>query len=817
MRSKILLLVPVLFFIASPLLCAQSAGKISGSIDDNTNQPLESATILLLKLPDSSLVKTSLSGTDGKFVFENLKEGSYSLKVSMMGYTSFRSKNIVIDAANPHIELPVITLQTNPNMLKEVAVLGQKSLIEQKTDRTVVNVDALISNTGTNALELLEKTPGVTVDQNGSISLKGKSGVLVLIDDRPTYLSAADLAAYLKSLPSGTINQIELITNPPAKYDAAGNAGVINIKTKKSKINGINGSFSASIGKGVYWRNNESINLNYRINKFNFFTNASFNMQDSWRQLDLERRYFQPDGTLNSVFASTSFFYPEERTPTLKAGIDYYLSDKTTIGIVLNGSYNTNDESRPVNSELFNGTGSIDSLIYATNGEDNVFKNGSINLNFNHQYDSTGKSLSFDLDYVKYNSGTDQSFRNNIFFPDNTLKSSEILKADLPSVINIYSAKADYTLPIKGKAKIAAGVKTSYVSTDNAANYFNYINNVPSVDYNKTNRFRYKENINAAYLNFNKDFRRLSLQTGLRLENTIGDGHQLGNAAKPDSSFRNNYTSLFPTAYLSYKLDTGGKKLLNFSYGRRIGRPYYQDLNPFVFLLDKFSYFSGNPFLKPEFSNNFELSFNQNNRFTLSLLYNYATDVFTESIEQKGNVFVSSTGNIGKRINAGVSVNTTLKKGSWWMCNIYAELMNNKFRGDLPSSTLNSGSTYFSIRPNNQFTFKHGWSAELTGFYNSKSTYGQFEIGSRWAVDAGIQKKILSNKGTLKLSARDIFHTIEPSGKITNIPNAEATFHNYLDTRVVIASFTYSFSKGTAAKSKQNTGGADEEQQRVKN
>ena len=805
---------------AAALFCCaiiSNAQTIKGRVTDSSSQPLESATVVLLRSVDSTLVQRTLSGPAGEFKFENIKAGNYNLNISMVGYSPFKSANITVKDATAELELPAIVLENSSKVLKEVAVTGRKSLIEQKTDRTVVNVDASISNTGTNALELLEKTPGVTVDQSGTISLKGKSGVIVLIDDRPTHLSGDQLAAYLKSLPSGTINQVELITNPPAKYDAGGNAGVINIKTKKSKINGVNGSFSTTIGKGAYWRNNESLNLNYRINKFNFFTNASFNMYDSWRRLELERRYFTPEGELNSVFASTNLFYPQGRTPNLKMGLDFYVNDKTTVGIVLNGSYNMRDESRPVNSQLYNGNGATDSLIAARNAEENTFKNRSLNLNFNHKYDSTGRSLSFDLDYVKYNSAADQSFVNDIMFADRTLKSSETIGADLPSIINIYSAKSDYDLPMKGKAKLAAGVKTSYVSTDNAANYFIYEDDIPSVDNERTNRFQYKENINAAYLNFNKDFKRLSIQTGFRLENTIAKGHQLGNAIKQDSSFKKNYTSLFPTAYLSYKLDTAGKNLLNFSYGRRIGRPYYQDLNPFVFMLDRFSYFRGNPLLTPEFSNNFELSFNRNNIFTVTLLYNYATDVFNEIIEQKGTDMVSSTGNIGKRITGGVSVNATIKSGSWWVCNVYSEVIRNRFEGKLPSGSLSSGSTAFRIRPNNQFTFKNGWSAELTGFYNSRVVEGQFDVGAFWAADAGIQKKILANKGTVKLAARDIFHTLEPRGTINNIPNAEASFHNFLDTRVVTASFTYTFSKGAAGKQKQNRTGAGEEMDRVKN
>jgi hypothetical protein len=301
------------------------------------------------------------------------------------------------------------------------------------------------------------------------------------------------------------------------------------------------------------------------------------------------------------------------------------------------------------------------------------------------------------------------------------------------------------------------------------------------------------------------------------MEHTLGRGHQLGNVVKPDSTFKKNYTSLFPTAYLSYKLDSAGKRLLNFSYGRRIGRPYYQDLNPFIFLLDKFSYFAGNPLLQPEFSNNIELAYNHNNRVTVTLLYNYATNVFNEIIEQRGNIMVSSTGNIGRRINNGVSVNATIKKGNWWTLNLYTDVVRNAFKGRIGNATLNSGVTAYHIRPNNQFTFGKGWSGELSGFYNSKAAYGQFSMSPFGGLDAGLQKKLLGNKATFKLSARDILHTVEPRGRINNIPNAEATFHNYLDTRVVTASFTYSFSKGATGKSKQSTGGAGSEVQRVKN
>jgi hypothetical protein len=457
-------------------------------------------------------------------------------------------------------------------------------------------------------------------------------------------------------------------------------------------------------------------------------------------------------------------------------------------------------------------------MINANNNSENDFRNRGVNLNLSHQFDSAGtSSLNFDADYVKYNSGADQSFINTTRLDDNSLRRFENLRAALPSSVNIYSAKADYNRPLRGKAKFETGVKSSYVSTDNSAEYFNIANSVETVDFDKTNRFKFRENINSAYVNFNIELKRFSFQSGLRFENTNGEGHQLGNAIKPDSTFSKNYNSLFPTAYVSYKIDSAGKNLLNFSFGRRIDRPYYQSLNPFIFLIDKFTYFSGNPFLRPQYTNNFELSFNHNNRITVTAIYNRAADVFNEVIEQRNRVFISTTGNIGNRTNMGFSVNGILKAGNWWTCNIYSEVINNHFKGTLPSGNLDAGSTYFSISPNSQFTLRKGCGAELSGFYISRSTYGQFAMASRWQAHAAVQKKVLSKKGTVKLAARDIFRTWQPRGNILNITNTDATFHNYLDTRVFTASFTYAFSKGVTAKKKRKTGGAGSEVDRVGN
>ncbi|MFC5413017.1 outer membrane beta-barrel protein [Larkinella bovis] len=816
MAAKIRVLVTLWIIIAQSVGLAQSIIQLNGRITTPDQKPVEGVGVSLVRAADSSLVKVDLTEADGSFRFTNLKTGSYFLTASALGFEPYRSVILELTATEPVRTLASIQLRSSALQLKEVVVKTQKDFVEFKLDRTVVNVDALLSNAGTNVLEVLQKAPGVTVDQNGIISLKGQSGVLVLIDNRPTYLSAADLAAYLKSLPSGSVEQIELMTNPPARYDAAGNAGVINIKTKKSKIAGFNGSISADVGKSIYWRHNETITLNYRKNHFNFFLNGGFNHYDGWRKLTIERRYFGETNQLNTIFSQTSYFYPRNRTPTLKAGVDFYSSPKTTLGLVYTGSFTLNREQRPVSSALLNLMGQPDSLIEAANSQRRRFHQNGINLNFTHQYDSTGRSLTIDLDYVQYRISTQQTFQNTFLEANQVVKNRENLRADLPSDIAIYSVRSDYNHPLEGKASLSGGVKSSYVSTDNAANYFIQTVSAERPDWDKTNRFRYTENINAAYLNYIKERGRFSLQTGLRLENTRTQGHQLGNAAKPDSSFKRNYTNLFPTLYLSYQLDSSQNRL-TFSYGRRIGRPFYQDLNPFVFLLDKFTYFAGNPFLHPEFGNRFELTFNHNKRFNLSLLYNITTGMHNEIIEQQAAVFISRTGNIGRLRYGGISVNTTLKAGNWWTCNLYAEIMKNQFEGLPGNAGTRTGSVYGYLGPNSQFLFKNGWSAELSGFYTTRSQSGQFDKASLFVVNTGVQKKVLNNKGTVRLTTRDLFWSLRPRGTILNIPNATARYHNVFDTRALTASFTYSFSKGASGKQKRTTNGAGSEQERVKN
>lgn len=811
---QVLLLTLFTLFLFNSAHAQSTTGGISGSVLDEGKKPLDGATVILLTAKDSVQVSSQLAKPDGSFNFQNLKNNTYRVIASYIGYKKSHSSYVTYTQQTPVI-LPAFILSPLGKTLNEVSITAQKSYVEQKVDRTVVNVGSLVSNTGANALEVLEKTPGVQVDADGNITFKGKSGVMVMIDDKPTYLSAANLATYLRSLPASSLNQIELMDNPPAKYDAAGNAGVINIKTKKNLTRGFNAVASANFAQGYYGRMNESINLNYHVDKINLFANLAYNEERTFRRLEIDRDYFDATGNQTSSLKDISYFRPKSTNTNIKVGMDYFISPKTTWGVVFTGTISPDHDSSPVYSLLYGKNGELDSTVNTQNTSRNSFNSKGINVNYTHKFDSVGREFTFDLDYIRDEAGGNQLFVNNTYLPNGNLINSQTLSDNLPSTINIYSAKADYAHPLKGKAKLEAGVKSSYVNTDNAANYYNLVDGVSTIDYNKTNRFLYKENINAAYINFNKDFGRFSLQTGLRAENTNGNGHQLGNAQKADSSFVNHYTDLFPTAYFSYNLDTAKHNVLVLSYGRRIGRPNYGSLNPFTFFVDEFTYFSGNPFLKPQFTDNYKLAYSFKSLFTVAVGYYYTTDVQGETIHKDGDVFISTTGNIGQQKNLNLSVNTNLQPAKWWTINLYGEVYNNTYKGPFYTGYLSQSKNTFDFNGSNQFTISKTWNAEISGFYDSGGAYGQFITLPKGMLNAAIQKKILNNKGSIKLNVRDILHSFSPSGSITNIADASASFHNFVDTRVATLAFTYSFGKSTNTPQKRDTGGAESEQDRA--
>jgi iron complex outermembrane recepter protein len=806
------IMLSVLVYFISLTVFAQSNGTITGAVTATGGKAYAAATIELRKATDSAIVKITVSGEDGKFAFENISNGNYLVAVSATGHIKAYSNKFEVNGGSVNVSTITLTAQTTD--LKSVTIVARKPLVEQKIDRMVVNVDAAVSNVGATALEVLEKSPGITVDKDGNISLKGKQGVQVFVDGKPSYLSGAELVNLLRNMNANQLDQIEIMTNPPAKYDAAGNSGIINLKTKKNKVKGFNGSVTAGYSQGVYWRTNESLNMNYRNGRFNAFMNYSYNKNNSYQELTIHRTYRQADGkTISALFDQVAFMPKNNSSNNLKLGMDYFLSKKTTIGFVTSGFINPSQDNNFNTSNLKNAAGAIDSIVKSSTVSNEKWKNGSVNLNFRHQFDSTGRELTADLDYSTYQSDNDQLFRNTSYQPDMVKKGQTDLKGDLPVDISIYSAKMDYTHPFKTGLKLEAGIKSSYVNTDNAANYFMQDGLDWNIDYSKTNRFQYKENINAAYVNLSKQIKKFGIQAGLRFENTNYKGHQFGNVQRPDSSFSNTYNSLFPTVYISYNADKNNQ--FGLSVGRRIDRPAYQDLNPFLFFLDNYTYQAGNPFLKPQYSNNLELSHTFKGFLTTTVNYSKTKNFFTETFEQKGYATIVRQGNIGLRENAGISVSAQVPVAKWWSSSLYTNYNYSSFEGELYGEPIRVKASNILFNVNNQFSFNKGWGAELSGFYRSKGVEGQIVIEPMGQVSAGVSKQVLKGKGSVRANIRDIFFTSWVKGYI-NFQQTEARFENRRDARVASISFTYRFGKPLKNASQRKKGGASEEQERVK-
>jgi outer membrane receptor protein involved in Fe transport len=794
--------------------------KISGKAVASSKYNIESATASLLKVNDSLLLKTSLTDAGGVFIFENLAPGDYLISVSASGHKTVVSNPITVNESQKEVTLPPFELDVISKDLQGVVVQGKKPFIEQKMDKMVVNVDALLTNAGSTALEVLEKSPGITIDKDGAISLKGKQQVLVMMDGRPTYLGPNELANLLRSMPASSIDQIEIMTNPSAKYDAAGNSGVINIRTKKNKQKGFNGSLTLNYGQGVYWRTNDNFNLNYRTGKVNIFANGGYSKWNGFQDLEIERKFKdQSTGDLTAILDSKSRMRNKSDNYTLKLGADYYLNNKTTIGFVSSGFINPEEMNSQNTSYLKNALAVTDSIVTAASYNSNKWKNGSLNLNLRHQFDSTGRELTVDLDYVTYKATSEQQFINTTFSNKWVPQNIEELRGDLPVNIDIYSAKADYTQNI-GKIKMETGVKTSYVETDNSAFYYNQSSNGEVPDYSKTNSFLYKENINAVYVSFNKQIRKFGIQAGLRYEHTYIRGLQYGNPVNNDSSFTRSYGNLFPTVYVTY--EAGKNHQWGLNYGRRIDRPAYQDLNPFLFFLDKYTYQSGNPFIRPQFSDNIELSHTYKGFLTTTLNYSYTTDFQTETFEQEklsngeeSYATIVRQGNIGQRHSGGVAVSAQVPVKKWWTAILYTNLNYSKFTGELNDERINVEATNLMVNVNNQFKFKKGWSAEISGWYRTKGVEGQIMINPMGQLSAAVSKNILKDKGTLKLNVRDILYTQQVSGNI-NFQSTEAYFYNARDSRVATFTFVYRFGKPIKGTKARKSGGAGDEQSRVK-
>lgn len=786
-------------------------GTVNGTILDEQNKPVDFVTIGLFKSSDSSLVKTALTTANGKFEFSNITTGSYYVKVNNMGYENYKGKVFVLTEQNLNHALGDIKLKPTSKTLNTVSVTAIKPLIERKTDKVVMNVENSSIAVGSSALEVLQKAPGVTVDQNDNISMQGKQGVMIMIDGKQTYMSNADVANLLRNMQSSQLETIELITNPSSKYPASGNSGIINIKTKKSKNAGTNGSVNATAGYGKNFRGNAGINLNHRTEKLNVFGNYNYGQNGRDNHIEIDRI---ANGTPDTYFSQVGDMYRKMKNNNYKAGLDFFIDKKNTIGVLINGYANNGYESSLNNTKIGRNFSVADSSVVANNLQTNKYDNIAYNLNYKSVLDTAGSEISVDLDYSDYKGNDGSNYENTYLYANGSLiRPVEFTRNGTPSKINVKAFKVDYNVSLSKSIKLEAGLKSSWVKTDNDLRAEELKGNVWQNDTRRSNQFVYDENVNAAYANLNKQFKNTSVQLGLRVEQT----NSKGNLITTKNVVERNYWDFFPTFFLQQTLSKNNQ--VGFSYSRRIDRPSYDALNPFVYYLDQYTYNKGNPFLNPQYTNSFEISYTLLQKYNLSVNYSRTNDAITEVIlpDAAQKALYQTNANIAKNTAYGANLNIPVKIGKWWDINNNLNVFHLSFEApDLAGQELKTGKTSFQFKMQNTFIIAQGLTAELSGNYESPLDYGTLSLQSRYSVDMGLSKSLFNKKASLKLALSDVFNTNDT--ELTSAyPTLKYDLYQKNETQVGRISFSYRFGKNEIKPARRRSTGTESEQGRMKN
>ncbi|WP_179197786.1 TonB-dependent receptor [Hymenobacter crusticola] len=791
------------FFVLLLLALATFSQRVAaqttatGLVLDQAGQPLTFATAVLLALPDSAIVGSQTTTEQGTYTFSDVKPGRYCVKAMLLSYTSARSAAFVVTQAA--MTIPALRLAAAATALKEVTIVGNPPLLEQHADRTVVNVSRL-NTAGETALDILKKAPGVTLDKDDNVVYRGSAGVNVLIDGKLTYLSGDALSSYLKSLPASAISQLELMPNPPASMDAAGTAGVLNIKLRRSQLPGLSGTYTLGLGQGRYEKSWVGTNLAYNVGKVRLFARLDAGRYNSFNRLTMRRTI------RDSIFNQENLWRPLTYAGTYAIGADVALTSQQSLGIQLRGGLNYTDAVSTSNSVTTDWAGTPGGRRQMTNPQASNGTNQALNLYYRFALDSTGRELSAAADYVHYTSGKDQSFYNVVFAPSTEQgRPAEQLRSDASSETTIRAAKIDYVHPFAGtKWRAETGVKTSWVTSRSAIQFDKLMDSGWELDGLRTNQFAYNEHISAGYVSVNTTLNRLELKAGLRGELTQTTGTP---AIGP--RIARNYFQLFPSAFASYKVNENNQ--VSASVSRRITRPAYQNLNPFLNYSDFYTAQQGNPFLAPSLSQSLVLNYLHKDFQVLSLSYLHETNSVNNVVTQNDDTKVSTSTpqNLAETSTLILSSGGHTDLTKFWG-------MDNQLSGSytqvhtiLQDQSVNLASYSWAASSDHTFTLPRSYKLLVGGSYESPGVQGLYHTKASGAVNLGLKKQLWAEKATLSLRVADVFNTNRFRSTL-RYNNVNQTWNNQWESRRVTLTFTCKIGSGKT-QARRTAASSDEE------
>lgn len=762
----------VLFFI---IINCSAQFNLSGKVTDQEHQTLPFITVKISNAKNQ--INYTQTDSLGFYQFNNLQAGKYAITYAAL---NFKAENRLLSLSRD--TLINILLQENPNKLAGVQINARKALIEKQIDRTVFNVENSVSAIGTDALELLSKVPGVRV-LNDRVSLVGKGEVNVMINDKLVPLSGDELSNYLKSISSGNIAKIEVITNPPAKYDAQGNNGLINIVLKKVNAEGFRGSINTAFTQATHATTSAGGNLSFRKNKITLSSN--FNVRKGSLVPFEQSDVFYPTQTWNIVNKDRNF----RTVPSGQIGIDYQASPKTVLGLSYNGGLTNFHSEENIKTTVYSKTGNLDSVLNSDANAKIRSHYHSANIYLKQALDSTGKQLTINGDWFKYSDDKDRLFNNTSYFQYGEIIPNSFAKylSTSKQNIDLYTLKADVDLPYK-TFKLSFGTKLSFINNQSDLAFYKVRNTLYKLDPAQTNLFNYRESTQALYVNYNKTIRSWDFQAGLRGEYTQIDGISV------NEQNRNEYFRFFPTFYIAYRANDKSTFALN--YGRRINRPAYRKLNPFRWYSNQYVYTEGNPFLQPSYNDNIEISHTYNNVFTTALSFSHTTNGFNDVnfIDAGTNIQAAKPVNFITGYHYQFSNAVTFNALKWLESINQVDVFYNASNSSIAQtpSKLNGFGAYFSTL--NQFVFNSSKTilAEASFWYQFPAVDGLNQNRNQYNLDLGIKRLLFNKKIQLAITATDVLKTNQYRFN-SLINNIRQEYNNYYDNRQLKITFRYNF------------------------
>lgn len=785
-------------------LAAKEVSRISGKILDQKGAPVAYANVALIAVEGNGLIDGAVSDEDGSFIIESVKSAKVSLVVSSIGFSTYTSEPFEL---TPGLikDMGTVNIQDEMTGLDEVTVKSTRPEIIIEPDKTVVNVEGTVMAEGSNALDVIGRSPGVYVDQDGIINLNGRSGVVVMINDRQTYMSATDLANFLRSMPADNIKSLEVINNPSARFDAEGAAGVINIKLKRNTVDGVFGNVQLGGQYNGLWAPIGGVALNVKKGKWTTNANFNHNQYAIFNDLDINRNFTLPEGISN--FNQDSRITQRDKNWFFNGAANYEINENQNLGLNIQASTSNDVNTSTSLTNITNpGTDIIDYLDSrndANGHSDRIFAN----LHYDAKLDTLGTKISSDIDFTRMNANSESLLGNTYWSGEDQGSGmrNQILTLN-EMYYNIFTAKVDFVKPLKNGNSFETGLKGSWVKSDNDLDLQRANEDGPFQPDPSSNRFIYNENVLAAYASYKGKFsEKVSYQAGLR-----GEYSDIrGNSVTLGQINEQNYFNLFPSVFVQHKVSDNYQIIYNAN--RRITRPNYRLLNPFIYYIDPLTSEQGNPGLKPQYSNNFEMNHVVKGAYQFTLGYSETEDAFMQVFmqDQESRTTTTFTDNFDKTRNANFRAIVPVQIKEWWSTSNMLQVNYNRFKSQIGDDFLDQDQTSFMMRTQHNLTLPAGFKLELIGMYIGPQIWGQGTIDGFGWVEAGVTKSLMKDKLTLAVNGTDLFRTQVIRANV-NFADIDTSFRQYRSNQGIRFTLRWRFAQGESFRVNSSTGSTEE-------